>query len=36
MNEQPGIDLFFESWSLYADAVWAGVLAGLTLGILGI
>ncbi|MEC9465768.1 MAG: metal ABC transporter permease [Myxococcota bacterium] len=36
MNELPGIDLFMESWSLFADAVWAGVLAGMTLGILGV
>ena len=31
MSELPGLDLFFESWELFADAVWAGVLAGLAL-----
>jgi|MDTC01.2.fsa_nt_gb zinc transport system permease protein len=36
MNELPGLSLFFESWVLFADAVWAGVLAGLTLGVLGV
>ena len=36
MNELPGLGLFFESWVIFADAVWAGVLAGMTLGILGV
>lgn len=36
MSLSLSVKLFFESWELFSDAVWAGVLGGAGLGFLGV
>ena len=36
MTERPTFQDFIDAWPIFSDAVWAGTLSGLTLGILGV
>ena len=36
MTERPTFQDFVDAWPIFSDAVWAGTLSGLTLGILGV
>ena len=36
MSEQPTLQDFIEAWPIFADAIWASILAGMTLGTLGV
>lgn len=36
MTERPNLNDFIEAWPIFADAVWAGSLAGIALGVLGV
>jgi len=36
MTERPTLQDFVDAWPIFSDAIWAGTLSGLTLGILGV